>query len=100
MLNRIDEHWTQGTHIVFHNLGHMNGSRGYQRKTNIYEILEKGGGISSRLGEIRWFGRWRKYVFSPVENTLYEETCMREISQFIEEETKAHRKKARKNVVV
>lgn len=93
MLTRVDEWWTQGTHIVFRNLGHMNGSRGYQRKTNIYEVCEKGN-IRSVLGQIRWFGRWRKYVFQPFENTVYEETCMREISQFIEEETAAQRKAA------
>jgi hypothetical protein len=98
MLERIDETWTRGTHINFRNLGRMNGSTGYQRKTNIYEVLEKDGGLTARLGKIRWFGRWRKYVFCPVENTLYEETCMREISQFIEEETKAYR--AKKNAAV
>ena len=97
MLNRIDEHWTQGTHINFRNLGHMNGSTGYQRKTNIYEVLEKGGGLTARLGEIRWFGRWRKYVFSPCEGTVYEEVCMGEISEFIVQETQAHKQKAKAN---
>ena len=90
MLERIDEWWTRGTHICFRNLGKMNGSRGYQRKTNIYEVVEKGN-IRSVLGVIKWFGRWRKYVFQPFDNTVYEETCMREISQFIEEETSAQR---------
>jgi hypothetical protein len=93
MLKRKDEHWTQGTYINFRNLGTMNGSTGYQRKTNIYEVLEKGGGLTARLGEIRWFGRWRKYAFYPADATIYEETCMRDIAQFIEEETKARRAK-------
>jgi len=96
MLTRRDASWTQGTHITFRNLGKMNGSRGYQRKTNIYEVLEKGGGVSALLGTIKWFGRWRKYCFYPVENTIYEETCLRDISQFIEEETKAHRASGKK----
>jgi len=78
---------------VFRNLGRMNGSRGYQRKTNIYEVLPKGKGMQLRLGVIRWFSRWRKYVFEPYAETVYEETCMRDISQFIEEETKARRAK-------
>lgn len=98
MLTRCDETWTQGTHINFRNLGKMNGSKG-KKVTNTYEVLEKGGGLTSLLGVIKWFGRWRKYVFFPVQNTLYEETCMREISQFIVEETQAHRE-AKKNASV
>lgn len=94
MLDRIaDSSFTQGTHIYFRNLGHMNGSRGYQRKTNIYEVYAKGDNFL--LGRIAWFSRWRKYVFEPYENTIYEETCMREISQFIEEETKAQKVKSK-----
>jgi len=92
MLTRRDETWTQGTHINFRNMGKMNGSKGV-KKTNTYEVLEKGGGLTSLLGIIKWFGRWRKYCFFPVEGTIYEETCLRDISQFIEEETKAHKAK-------
>ena len=94
-LTRHDDTWTSGTHINFRNHGTMNGSRGPQRKTNIYEVLEKGGGITSRLGEIRWFGRWRKYAFYPVGGTLYEETCMREIALFCQQETRLYNKQAR-----
>lgn len=93
-LERLDSTYTRGTHIIFRNLGHMNGSRGYQRKTNIYDVVERGN-LAARLGRVLWFGRWRKYVFQPFENTVYEETCMREISQFIEEETAAQRVTAR-----
>lgn len=93
MLERIeDSSFTQGTHIYFRNLGHMNPSRGYQRKTNIYEVYAKGDNFL--LGRIAWYSRWRKYVFEPSANTIYEETCMREIAQFIEEETSAQRKAA------
>jgi hypothetical protein len=92
MLERIlDSSFTQGTHIYFRNLGHLNGSGGYQRKTNIYDVLTKD---NVKLGEIRWFGRWRKYCFFPWTDTLYEETCLRDISQFIEEETKSQRESA------
>jgi hypothetical protein len=96
-LKRIDDTWTQGTHIVFRNLGKMNGSTGPQRKTNIYEVCTRSKlnpdiGFQ-RLGEIRWFGRWRKYSFYPLPDTIYEETCMREISLFIQQETRLHNKK-------
>lgn len=39
------------------------------------------------LGRISWFGRWRKYVFTAQENIVFEETCLRDISQFIQQET-------------
>jgi hypothetical protein len=37
------------------------------------------------LGEIKWFSHWRKYAFFPYADTLYEQTCLREIAQFIDE---------------
>jgi hypothetical protein len=93
MLTRYDETWTRGTHIIFRNLGKMNGSKGYQRKTNVYEVTASADNFV--LGRIAWYSRWRKYVFEPSALTIYEETCMRDISQFIEEETKAQREQAK-----
>lgn len=93
-LTRHDDDWTSGTYVRFRNYGKMNGSTGPKRKTNIYDVLEKGCGITARLGGIKWFGRWRKYAFYPVEGTIYEETCMREIALFIQQETRLHNKLA------
>jgi hypothetical protein len=52
------------------------------------------------LGHIGWFGRWRRYAFSPKSETVFEEQCLREIAQFSESETKKHReaKKSEKKV--
>lgn len=53
------------------------------------------------LGGVSWFPRWRKYVFSPlaliqksepIPISYFEEDCLRDIANFIEEETKKHRK--------
>lgn len=38
----------------------------------------------SFLGEIRWYGHWRKYVFYPEYKILYDIGCMRTISDFID----------------
>jgi hypothetical protein len=73
----------------------MNGSRGYQRKTNIYVVMAKDGNI--KLGEIRWFGRWRKYCFYPWSETIYEETCLRDIADFLTQETAAYKTKKRRS---
>ena len=43
------------------------------------------------LGDIRWFAPWRKYVFQSAL-ALFDEACLTEIAEFIERETRAHRK--------
>ncbi len=45
------------------------------------------------LGVVKWFGPWRKYAFFPEPQCVFEEVCMREISQFIEEQTRSRRRK-------
>jgi hypothetical protein len=68
-------------------------------KTLIWEVMtqdggkDPGGGIW--LGEVKWFGRWRGYAFFPEMNTIYEQKCMREIADFIEERNREHRKAKR-----
>lgn len=41
------------------------------------------------LGRVSWYGGWRKYVFMPEPGlkTIFEERCLRDISDFIERET-------------
>lgn len=51
-------------------------------KTSIWLVIAKDGDMP--LGEIRWWGRWRKYAFFPNPETLYENTCLRDIAEFIE----------------
>jgi len=83
-----DETWTRGTHICFRNLGKMNASR----VTNVYDVLSLDNVL---LGTIRWYGAWRKYCFYPEAETLYEETCLSEVAEFIKTETLKHRAKAK-----
>jgi len=37
-----------------------------------------------KLGEVRWFGRWRQYAFFPESNTVFEKQCMKDITNFLE----------------
>lgn len=60
------------------------------RKTLIWNVVTKGAMLS--LGSISWFARWRKYAFFPNTGTLYEQTCLRDIAQFIDEQMTARRK--------
>lgn len=72
----------EGTHILFVPIDNAN------RKTLIWQILTKNRDF---LGTVKWFGRWRKYCFFPAPDCVFEEVCMREISQFIVDHTKAHK---------
>lgn len=91
-LEKIDSVWTNGTHIVFRNMGPTPVGKTRWTKTNIYEVTAKADNFP--LGRIAWFGRWRKYTFQPSSDCVFEETCMREISLFIQQETRLQMKRA------
>lgn len=43
------------------------------------------------IGAINWYSPWRKYVFSAIPHTVYDQFCLREIADFVERETAAHK---------
>ena len=47
------------------------------------------------LGRVRWFAPWRKYVFAPLPDTLFEQDCLRTIAGQIEQKTAEHRSRLR-----
>ena len=51
-------------------------------KTKIYDVIEKGYGTS--LGSIKCRPNWRKYAFYPINDSWYEEECLRNIAEFLE----------------
>ena len=44
----------------------------------------------SIIGTIEWYDRWRKYVFAPGWETVFEEDCLRDIAAFCEQQTAEH----------
>jgi hypothetical protein len=75
---------TEGTHIFFVPHGIRPG-----QKTERWSIRTKSD--EEFLGEIRWFAHWRQYAFFPAPDCVFEQTCMREISDFIEEIMRARK---------
>jgi len=63
------------------------------KKTNVWHVNSKDSTRWFNLGVIKWFGRWRKYCFFPSLDTVFEEDCLRDISEFIERATKEHKQK-------
>ncbi len=64
-------------------------------KTHVFEVWTKNNDqtLGEKLGEIRWFGRWRKYSFFPASGTLYEEACLQDITDYLKLQNKIHREK-------
>ena len=58
-------------------------------KTNIWDVVTSEG--NKKLGIIKWFGRWRKYSFFPLSDTVYENNCLKDIAEFIEEQMRKRR---------
>jgi hypothetical protein len=56
--------------------------------TQIY-VIESRNGV--KLGAVKWHGQWRKYVFCPSPNTLFDEKCMVEIGLFLIDATLNHK---------
>jgi hypothetical protein len=52
-------------------------------KTKIYQVVPKEY-PGSCLGEIKWYGSWRCYAFYPFPNCVFEKTCLKDITSFIE----------------
>ncbi len=49
-------------------------------KTNQYEVTSK---ASVLLGRIKWYGAWRRYVFFPNIETIFDAACLSDIAAFI-----------------
>lgn len=52
--------------------------------TKLWHVTTLDSGV---LGEIRWFGAWRKYCFYPTSGTIFDKGCLREIADFCEAQT-------------
>ncbi|MBX8644426.1 MAG: hypothetical protein KIY12_06880 [Thermoplasmata archaeon] len=51
-------------------------------KTAVYLVRSIHDG--SDLGKISWFSHWRRYVFSPLEGTIFDSACLGEVKVFID----------------
>ena len=48
------------------------------------------------IGWIRWYGPFRGYAFLPCEGTVYEEDCLRDLAECVEELTKEHKERGKR----
>jgi hypothetical protein len=59
------------------------------RKTKTYEVVSVAS--NNPIGVVRWFSHWRKYVFAPYNETMYDESCLRDIAQFVDWKTQTQK---------
>jgi hypothetical protein len=50
-------------------------------KTNVYEVVNISGEYS--LGIIKWKGAWRQYCFFPNAETVWNNACLSEVLNFL-----------------
>lgn len=63
------------------------------RKTGIWKVVSTSE-IGVLLGEVRWYGAWRKYSFFPNKalDLVFEKDCLRDIAQFCEDQNEFRKK--------
>lgn len=64
-------------------------------KTKYWRVVATKG--NTFLGGIKWWGGWRRYCFFPEQATIFEQDCLRDIANFCDEQTRAHRAKREEN---
>ncbi len=47
----------------------------------IVDVIADDGDV--KLGQIRFYAHWRQYAFYPENGTVYEKTCLRDITKFV-----------------
>ena len=59
-------------------------------KTKVWGVFTSEG--KDILGKIKWYPRWRQYVFFSHPYTIYSQGCLKDIAEFIEKEMKERKK--------
>lgn len=89
-LTNIDQATVKGSYITF-----LFWKYSASGKTAIWKVVAEN---NDSLGHIEWMTRWRKYWFVPPHGDPnyfvgFEETCLREIAEFLEGLNKSHKEK-------
>jgi hypothetical protein len=57
--------------------------------TFVWSVRNAQSGV--RIGLVKWWPAWRKYVYQADDDTIYDPACLREIADWVEARTKEHR---------
>lgn len=59
------------------------------RVTLVWRVVAKQG--ETILGYVKWDTGWRRYVFAPLGETIFEQDCLRDLAMFVEDRTLEHK---------
>lgn len=86
MLTATEPKWTEGDYLNFKDEGYVTPGS----KTRKFSVISRHSG--ALLGFVKWYVPWRQYTFCPLGG-YFDKKCLREIADFCERETNAHREK-------
>jgi hypothetical protein len=74
--------------------------KGKNRLTRLFVVLNTES--QTPIGNIAWYGAFRQYSFFPKENTVFEKTCLKDISEFLQQlmDERKHEKQPRSPVMI
>jgi hypothetical protein len=52
------------------------------QKTRRYSVYSNLSQALQSLGQVKFYGAWRKFCFFPSQSTLFDTTCLNEIAEF------------------
>jgi len=68
-------------------------------RTSVYDVLTKDED-EIKLGTIKWYAHWRQYGFFPEKETVFEKTCMGDITKFLISLNQSQREKTRREKLI
>ena len=91
MLTELDKgwmqgEWMQGEYLLFKDEGKC---AAYQAKTRVFSVISRKSLVC--IGSIRWYASWRRYTLCPIEGTVFDAGCLRDIADFCELKTSEHK---------
>ena len=83
-INRVDTHWWETRSVSYRDDGYVSVGA----KTRKYSLFSRHN--NSLIGIVKWMVQYRQYCFWPYLAVL-DSKVMREVSEFCEQTTKAHK---------
>ena len=54
-----------------------------KRKTDVWGCYNNHS--NGYLGCVKWYSRWRQYCFNPAHDTVFNDTCLDDVSHFLKQ---------------
>ena len=81
----MEERETLQAHLLMSYMDFVLQPQEEGRKTEKWKVISAMG--SHELGVVSFHPAWRKYVFWPERNTIFDPACLRELADFVERQT-------------